>query len=104
MFTDPAHGGAGIAEELDGAVGDAGAGADQHDGDHRGGDADTVSFVDHDNSVVVTVDVAALDIDAGDPVGYAMQVVGVGLPSDVRHQPASAPGPRRGARVIRPQP
>src|SRR5690606_37076334 len=81
LFTDPAHGGAGIAEELDGAVGDAGAGADQHDGDHRGGDADTVSFVDHDNSVVVTVDVAALDIDAGDPVGYAMQVVGVGLPS-----------------------
>ncbi len=103
LFADPAHGGAGVAEELHGAVGDAGAGANEHDGDHGGGDADGVAFVDDDDGVLVAVDVAAFDVDAGDAVGDAVQVVGVGLLPDVGHH-LSSRGPDRGARVSRPQP
>jgi hypothetical protein len=72
---------------LDGAVGDAGAGADEHDGDG-------VAFVDDDDGVLVAVDVAAFDVDAEYPVGDAVQVVRVGSGAPRRRR-------RRGFRCLR---
>ncbi|GAA4838696.1 hypothetical protein GCM10023235_12440 [Kitasatospora terrestris] len=85
LLADPADSGPGVGEKVDGAVGDAGAWAEKHDGDHRRGHAHGLTLVDDDDCVFVAVDVAPLDVDAGDTVGETVQVVRVGFPPDVGH-------------------
>ncbi|WP_408056320.1 hypothetical protein [Streptomyces mesophilus] len=68
----PAHGGARVGEQADGTVGDAGAWAEEHDRHHGGGDSDGLLFVDDDDGVLVAVQVAAFDVDAGGAVSDAV--------------------------------
>lgn len=66
-------------------MGDASARAEEHDGHHGCGDTDGLPLVDDDDGIFVAVQVAALDIDAGDAVDKAVQILGVCLPPDVGH-------------------